>query len=61
MRLRKSHPIRAMAAVSCLALLFMIPTLRAQETQEKVTVDDVDRSFMVRLPKGYDPNNTIRC
>jgi dipeptidyl aminopeptidase/acylaminoacyl peptidase len=29
--------------------------LWAQETMEKVTVDDVDRNFMVRLPKGYDP------
>jgi polyhydroxybutyrate depolymerase len=43
-----------MAAVSCLALPFVSPVLWAQETQEKVTVDDVDRSFMVRLPKGYD-------
>lgn len=25
-----------------------------QESKEKVTVDDVDRSFVVRLPKGYD-------
>ena len=29
-------------------------SLRAQETKEKVTVDDVDRSFVVRLPQGYD-------
>jgi polyhydroxybutyrate depolymerase len=43
-----------MAAVSCLALPFVSSVLWAQETQEKVTVDDVDRSFMVRLPKGYD-------
>src|SRR3984893_4048768 len=55
MRFRKSHAISAMAAVSCLAPLFTIRTLWAQETQEKVTVDDVDRSFTVRLPKGYDP------
>lgn len=54
MRLRNSHAIRAMAAVSCLALPLVSPVLWAQETQEKVTVDDVDRSFMVRLPKGYD-------
>ena len=27
----------------------------AQETKEKVTVGDVDRNFLVRLPKGYDP------
>jgi polyhydroxybutyrate depolymerase len=29
--------------------------LSAQETKEKVTVEDVDRTFMLRLPKGYDP------
>jgi polyhydroxybutyrate depolymerase len=28
--------------------------LRAQETKEKVTVDDVERTFMLRLPAGYD-------
>ncbi len=28
--------------------------LWAQETKEKVTVDDVDRNFIVRLPRGYD-------
>ena len=43
----------------CLALLlttlsFKTTVLRAQETKEKVTVDDVDRTFLVRLPKGYD-------
>lgn len=44
------------AAVSalCLAALLVNPALRAQETKEKVTVDDVDREFMVRLPRGYD-------
>lgn len=26
----------------------------AQETKEKVTVEDVDRQFLVRLPQGYD-------
>src|ERR1019366_9467689 len=39
----------------CFALLFAAQALRAQETKERVTVDDVDRNFMVRLPKGYDP------
>ena len=43
----------ALAAAACLALLVRA-TLWAQETKEKVTVDDVDRNFMVRLPKGYD-------
>ncbi len=38
----------------CLAGLVGAHTLWAQETKEKVTVDDVDRNFMVRLPRGYD-------
>jgi polyhydroxybutyrate depolymerase len=37
------------------AASFAAPGLKAQETKEKVTVDDVDRTFLVRLPKGYDP------
>ena len=53
--MRNSHSISAMATICCLALLSVSSMLWAQETQEKVTVDDVDRSFMVRLPKGYDP------
>jgi polyhydroxybutyrate depolymerase len=42
------------AAALCLAALFVAQALWAQETKEKVTVDDLDRNFMVRLPKGYD-------
>ena len=41
-------------AVGCLAALLIVPALWAQQTKEKVTVDDVDRNFVVRLPKGYD-------
>lgn len=37
-----------------LALLFATQTLWGQETKESVTVDDVNREFMVRLPRGYD-------
>jgi polyhydroxybutyrate depolymerase len=44
----------SVAAAVCLAALFGAQALWAQETKEKVTVDDVDRNFMVRLPKGYD-------
>ena len=40
-------------AVLCL-LLFTIPILAGQESREKVTVDDVERTFTVRLPKGYE-------
>jgi polyhydroxybutyrate depolymerase len=44
----------ALAAAGCISALFAAPTLCAQETKEKVTVDDVERTFMVRLPRGYD-------
>ncbi|HEX4783750.1 MAG TPA: PHB depolymerase family esterase [Candidatus Sulfotelmatobacter sp.] len=49
------YALRSLAAVAILALLCAASALSAQETKEKVTVDDVDRNFMVRLPKGYDP------
>ena len=45
----------SVASMLCLAVLLATPALRAQETKEKVTVADVDREFMVRLPRGYDP------
>jgi polyhydroxybutyrate depolymerase len=41
-------------AAGCGALLLVTQAPWAQQTKEKVTVDDVDRSFIVRLPKGYD-------
>ncbi len=46
--------LRLLAVAGCLAVLLPAPS-SAQETKEKVTVDDVDRTFMLRLPKGYDP------
>src|SRR5579864_1666174 len=57
MNFRKPCQMRlamALAAAGCISALFAAQTLCAQETKEKVTVDDVDRSFMVRLPRGYD-------
>ncbi len=39
----------------CFSPFIVGQRLPAQETKEKVTVDDVDRTFLVRLPKGYDP------
>jgi polyhydroxybutyrate depolymerase len=45
---------RAMGAAVVVCLMFISQALRAQETKEKVTVDDVDRTFLVRLPKGYN-------
>lgn len=41
----------------CVVMLLIVQTLWAQETKEKVTVDDVDRNFLVRLPTGYDPQH----
>ena len=52
MRLGNSDRLGPLAGV---VLLLSIQALFAQETKEKVTVDDVDRSFTVRLPRGYDP------
>jgi len=60
MKSRNLHPLLRVssAAAACLAILPamlpLTPMLRAQETKEKVTVDDVDRTYMLRLPKGYD-------
>lgn len=56
MRLGRFASIRVSAITAvCLVSLVAGQRLRAQETKEKVTVDDVDRNFLVRLPKGYDP------
>lgn len=50
MQLGLSHNL----AVACLATVIIAQGLWAQQTKEQVTVDDVDRTFVVRLPKGYD-------
>jgi len=39
------------AAIAALSVL----NLNAQETQEKVDVEDMTRTFVVHLPQGYDP------
>ena len=58
MKLAESFEVPPVAiAVGCLVMLLGAQALRAQETKEKVTVDDVDRYFMVRLPAGYDPQH----
>jgi polyhydroxybutyrate depolymerase len=44
----------ASAGGVCLVTLLGAAIVQAQETTEKVTVDDVDRTFMVRLPREYD-------
>jgi poly(3-hydroxybutyrate) depolymerase len=55
MNIARSRGVRsALPALGCLAILLVAQVLHAQETKEKVTVDDVDRSFLLRLPKGYN-------
>src|SRR3984957_5635354 len=55
MRFKRCAKTRAASAMAaCLAMLFVTPGARAQETKEKVTVSDVDRTYLVRLPRGYD-------
>jgi polyhydroxybutyrate depolymerase len=54
MKSRRFGGMRLFPAAACLAALVSTQGLHAQETKEKVTVDDVDRTFMVRLPRGYD-------
>jgi len=54
MKLRRLHVTRE-AAVGCVAVVLAVlaaQALWAQETKEKVTVDDVESNFMVRLTKG---------
>lgn len=48
-----SRAVSAAVAV-CLTGMIGAQGVRAQETKEKVTVDDTDRTFTVRLPKGYN-------
>jgi polyhydroxybutyrate depolymerase len=46
---------RAVASAAAGLLLSLVAApLWGQETKEKVTVDGVDRMFMLRLPRGYD-------
>jgi len=47
----------ASAAGVCLAALFIPYGTRAQETKEKVTVNEADRTYLVRLPRGFDRVN----
>src|SRR5579863_2443347 len=42
------------AAAVCLSTLWLTDGARAQETKEKVTIGDLDRTYLVRLPQGYD-------
>ena len=44
----------ASAVAFCVTAFFAAQAIWAQETKEKVVVDDLDRNFVVRLPRGYD-------
>jgi len=57
MKLGRWLPMRWVPAAALVTMLFAAQMFWAQETKEKVTVDDVDRSFMLRLPRGYDPQH----
>jgi hypothetical protein len=39
---------------NCLGILLLANVVSAQESREKVHVDDVERTYVVRLPKGYN-------
>jgi polyhydroxybutyrate depolymerase len=54
-RLRRATVGDACLAVIYLAMILAAPAVFGQETKEKVTVDEVDRTYMLRLPQGYDP------
>jgi len=43
---------RALALAIGSLVLLAAPLFHAQETKEKITVDDADRTFLVRLPAG---------
>ena len=55
MKFENRTGIRVLVAVICLAALFFACAAQAQETTERVTVYDVNRTYIVHLPKGYDP------
>ena len=64
MKLRPWFWVRRLCVTTCISgLLFAAPMQaqdkplqdrQTQDNQEKLDVDDVSRSFIVHLPKGYD-------
>lgn len=44
----------AYLVAACLSGLLFVAPLSAQDSQEKIDVDDVSRSYVVHLPKSYD-------
>jgi len=55
MKSRNWTTMTASGAVACLMMLRFVCPAHAQETKEKVMVDDTERTYLLRLPKGYDP------
>lgn len=53
-----TQTLAASAIAVCLAILLFAPAVQSQETKEKVTINDVDRNYLVRLPRGYDAKQT---
>src|SRR5580692_7796807 len=45
---------RRLCQACVFSILVSVAPLRAQDLQEKITVDDISRSYIVHLPKGYD-------
>jgi polyhydroxybutyrate depolymerase len=54
MRTRPWSGLRRVCIATCISALLFLAPLRAQESQEKVTVDELSRTFTVHLPRGYD-------
>jgi len=55
MRTKPRRPLRATyISAACLFALLLGTPLWGQESQEKITVDDLPRTFVVHLPMGYD-------
>jgi polyhydroxybutyrate depolymerase len=50
----RARLLRQFCQACVLSILLPAASLQAQDLQEKITVDDVNRNFIVHLPKGYD-------
>src|SRR5580704_5609936 len=53
-QMKFGNAYRTQVASGCVAVRFVVQAVLGQQTKEKVTVDDVERNFILRLPKGYD-------
>jgi polyhydroxybutyrate depolymerase len=46
--------LRSECVTACLAGMLFAAPLQAQDVQEKIEVDNLSRTYVVHLPKGYD-------